>query len=973
MLALRFKKVNCMKNWAKKIIFALMVACLIISGLSLQGVKADTTRTVRVAFFPMDGYNETLSNGERVGMDVEYLQRLCAYADWQIEYIDCKTWDEALEKLSNKEVDLVGSAQFSEQRAEVFDYADLSSGYTFGVIAVDSDSKVAYEDFTLFRQLTFGMVSSYVRSDEFYQYLHDNRVNSPTVKEFDSTDELQKALEAGEIDAMVHSLTEIKPSQRIIGKFAPKPFYYISYKENTDLMRELNQAIADLNFNEPSFEADLMSKYYSDRQDGGIVFTTLEKAYIRHKKTLNVGYVDGFYPFSYVENGNFVGLSRNAIDYMGEMSGLDVDYRLIEDSKTAAEALKRGNIDLICYNNITEEEMLDKGLLATKAYIQIPIVIVTSRTDGNDRLNTVAIVPDFNNEAEEALEAKNKEFVFYDTQEECLDAVAKGKADAALCDGYLSEYLLGKDANYSTLKIQAVLNVDHEISMVTAKNISPEALSIIRKTMPNITDKQISEYIIASNTFSAVSIHEFVRNHSFTIIILLLILIFVGSMVALHMYRDSIKIQKLMYKDFKMDVWNLNYLTYQAHSIISSSNKEIYSVITLNVSQFRLYNTLYGWKGGQVILDSMVGVLSDVVGNKEIFARDQSDRFVLLLRTANEEELKTRLEDIKAQIEDAIYRSTDNHMNIYMGVYILPNGSRDIEAAIANANTAMDAAKEENSQEYIMYDEALAKDLMETHSREQLLKSVSIEDNFVAYYQAKVDIRTEKIVGAEALVRFLDPTAGGMVRAPYYFVPYYEKTGKITEIDFFVMECVCKMLRRRLDEGENVVPVSCNFSRHNFMRPGFSERFEAVLNKYNVPKELVEVEITETLIVEELQRQLVKQNIDELNAKGIHLSIDDFGSGYSSLGVFEQIPASVIKLDRSFLLNQEDRNRQIAIMKGIVHMAKDLDAQVVCEGVENDKDVEIMHEINAYVAQGYKYSKPIPEKDFEKMLSVGTC
>ena len=176
------------------------------------------------------------------------------------------------------------------------------------------------------------------------------------------------------------------------------------------------------------------------------------------------------------------------------------------------------------------------------------------------------------------------------------------------------------------------------------------------------------------------------------------------------------------------------------------------------------------------------------------------------------------------------------------------------------------------------------------------------------------------------------------------------------------------MLRRRIDAGLNVVTISCNFSRHHFMRPGFTEKFERIINRYNIPKELIEVEITETLVVEELQQQAIKKTIEELREKEIRISIDDFGSGYSSLGVFEQIPASVIKLDRSFLLNQEDRNRQVAIMKGIVHMAGDLDAQVVCEGVETEEDVELMHEIGAYVAQGYRYSKPIPEAEFAARL-----
>jgi EAL domain-containing protein (putative c-di-GMP-specific phosphodiesterase class I) len=177
------------------------------------------------------------------------------------------------------------------------------------------------------------------------------------------------------------------------------------------------------------------------------------------------------------------------------------------------------------------------------------------------------------------------------------------------------------------------------------------------------------------------------------------------------------------------------------------------------------------------------------------------------------------------------------------------------------------------------------------------------------------------------------------------------------------------MLRRRLDQGEAVVTISCNFSRLHFIKPDFAQRFENVLNEYQIPKELVEVEITETMVVEEMEAKTAEQTLEDLHRRGIRLSIDDFGSGYSSLGVIEKIPASVIKLDRSFLLNQEDRDRQVKIMKSIVDLAGNLGAQIVCEGVETDADVDLMREIGARVAQGYRYSKPVPETEFENRLS----
>jgi EAL domain-containing protein (putative c-di-GMP-specific phosphodiesterase class I) len=193
----------------------------------------------------------------------------------------------------------------------------------------------------------------------------------------------------------------------------------------------------------------------------------------------------------------------------------------------------------------------------------------------------------------------------------------------------------------------------------------------------------------------------------------------------------------------------------------------------------------------------------------------------------------------------------------------------------------------------------------------------------------------------------------------------------VKEIDFFVLKSVCRMLRKRLDNGQPVVPISCNFSRWHFIENDFPERLEEVLEQYHISKELIEIEITETMVMEGMQKE-IREVLEELKERNFILSIDDFGSGYSSLGVFERVPASVIKLDRSFLLNRTDRVRQVKIMQQIVSLADTLDTKVVCEGVETSQDVELMQEIGAYIAQGYYYAKPVPVEAFEERLEIAS-
>lgn len=936
--------------------------------------KGDTfaaeKRLVKVAFFPMDGYHIHNSDGSFGGMDVEYLNALCEYANWEIEYVECDSWEEALRLLSEKKIDLVGSAQYSYERAEIYQYADLSSGYTFGVIATNPESTIAYEDFMAMKKITFGMVENYVRKSEFIQYMSDNGIDNPKIVEYGSTAELQEALSKGEIDALVHSFTEVKEGQRLIGRFAPRPFYYITYKGNDEVMRELNQAAADLKMNQPELETELMNEFYYSRFDKKALLTIEENIYISAKKTIVVGYLDGFYPFSYEKDGEFCGLTRELIESDLGITGLEFEYRKMSNRKAAQDALQREEIDILAYCADKVAVIDADGITTVCDYAEIPLVLVMEKNSSGNEIDSLATVSYLESKAGTVVETENTEINIYGTQQECIDALTDGDVDAVLCDGYLAEYLMRTKFRYNSLKIKNVFDGEYSIAMAVRED--DELLSsILEKTVSTIDSKTVNAYMLKENTYQLFSIIDFVQDNSLIIICILFGVIILIIFVAVHMIKDSRKIQRLMYKDTKMDIWNLNYLIFAGEHNLLPEHKGMYAVVYVNIAQFRRYNTIYGWNSGERLLENVAKILIENVNPKtEICARNQGDRFVMLLNYSDEGAFNKRIYSIKEEVEKGITRETGNHMSLQVGIYHIPQEDSELRLAISYANQALEFAGNKKGDEVKTYNDELEDMLKERHEREKLLESVDINKDFVAYYQPKVDIRSGKIVGAEALVRFLDPTEGGAVKAPGFFVPYYEQTGKITEIDFFVFESVCKMLRRRMDLGLPVVTISCNFSRMHFIKPEFPEHFMEILDRYEISKDLIEIEITETLVVEELQQNMVKKTLDVLKENGIRLSIDDFGAGYSSLGVFEQIPASVIKLDRSFLLNQENHDRQVKIMRGIVKLTEELEAQVVCEGVETENDVSLMKEIGAYVAQGYFYSKPVPEAEFEEKLSA---
>lgn len=947
--------------------FAIFV--FVLATMSLVDIYADNARTVRVGFFPMEGYHIIDSDGSYDGMDVKYLEAISEYVNWDIEYVPCNSWEDALKRLQNKDIDLVGSAQLSEERKKIYDYAELSSGYTFGVIATTGNSTLAYEDFDVMKDIKIGMVNGYVRSAEFYEYMRENGIENPNVVQYGNTKSMHAALERGEIQAYVHTFTEVRDGQRLLGRFAPRQFYYITYKGNDELLSELNKAIADLKIKKPDLESQLMNMYYYNRFDNTSLLTTDEKEYIKNLDEITIGYIDGNFPYSFTENGKFDGITSEMLLESLRSVGMPAKYVKFKSGKDAMDALQSGNIQILthCIQCSKIEETYDYVNICD--YASSPLALVMRKDSSVNNIKSIATLSYFEESISNISELNFESIEMYSTQEECFEALKEGKADAVICDGYFAENMLKSDPKSRDFTIESVLSGQYEISMIARRDVDKELVGILSKITTYIEQTEVSEYILKVGEYKAFSLSEFVQENSQIIIALLVIVIIVIILVAVLIINDSKKIQKLMYRDSAYDIWNMNYLIFWGEHRILPEARQAYAVVNTNISQFRRYNIIYGWGAGENILKCLIDVINKNINKKtEICARQQGDRFCMLLGYDEKEAFEERLENLRKAIEKHIKKVTDSKMKVQFGVYYLQDDEQDLRLATNYANQALEHIGDSKTETTKYYDENLENIIKERHEKEKLLESVDVNKDFVVYYQSKVDIRSGEIVGAEALVRFSDPTDGGKIKAPGFFVPYYEQTGRIIDIDFFVFESVCKLIRRRLDENKKVVVVSCNFSRMHFVRSGFAEKFEEILNKYNIPKDLIEIEITETLVVEELQHNMVKKTLEIIKEKGFRLSIDDFGAGYSSLGVFEQIPASVIKLDRSFLLNQEDRDRQVKIMRGIVKLTKELEAQVVCEGVENENDVELMREIGAYVAQGYFYSKPIPENEFEQRV-----
>ena len=236
-------------------------------------------------------------------------------------------------------------------------------------------------------------------------------------------------------------------------------------------------------------------------------------------------------------------------------------------------------------------------------------------------------------------------------------------------------------------------------------------------------------------------------------------------------------------------------------------------------------------------------------------------------------------------------------------------------------------------------------------------------EEFRVYYQPKILLKDYRLIGAEALCRWFQ---NGKIVAPGEFVPVLEQSKLICLLDFYMLEHVCRDIRRWLDEGKKVVTVSVNLSRIHMGDMDLLENILSIIDKYQVPHEYIEIELTETGT--DVDFKNLKTLVSGLRGAGISTSVDDFGTGYSSINLIRELPWSVLKIDKSFLPGKEEDDQKLIMIKHLIALAQDMDIECIVEGVETVEQVKLLKESNCYLAQGYYFDKPLPVQEFEEKL-----
>ncbi len=392
-----------------------------------------------------------------------------------------------------------------------------------------------------------------------------------------------------------------------------------------------------------------------------------------------------------------------------------------------------------------------------------------------------------------------------------------------------------------------------------------------------------------------------------------------------------------------------------------SQNYRKFAFVSFDIDKFKAINDMFGHEEGNRILKQIADIVNRNLNNHETFSRINSDNFYLLLVYKSDEDMVDRIKKIIYALE---YEITNFAPVISFGIYKINDTRLSIRKMGDLADIAKRTVKYGERSAYAFYNEEMLLEIREEKHIENEMQNALDSHEFCVYYQPKVSLgETPYLMGAEALVRWVK---NDTVVSPAKFIPLFERNGFIVKLDYYVMEQVCYAMKTWESLGYKDIMVSVNMSRVHLSDPAFPDTLKSICDDYAIPTSRIEIEITESAAYESLE--VLTKVFEKLKSLGFHISIDDFGSGYSSLNMLKDLPADVLKIDRAFLTESVNNKRANDIIAYVIKMARSLGMNTICEGVESDEQINLLKKLDCDMVQGYYYARPMAIHGFEEIL-----
>ena len=430
---------------------------------------------------------------------------------------------------------------------------------------------------------------------------------------------------------------------------------------------------------------------------------------------------------------------------------------------------------------------------------------------------------------------------------------------------------------------------------------------------------------------------------------------------AIHFKNLQDQREKLLLEttEQKTGLLNENACIARFNELLKNPGGEEYTALFIDLERFGIINEKYGRKIGDRVITDFTAILKKMKREDEILARLGGDRFIAVVLQRNLDVVLAQLASTHVKFsEDGV--DYDINVSAHVGICRVEAGDRSAEDIVSNAQAALNYGKNAGNSVTYMTPELM----MMLRDERQFASDIPVamaDEEFVAYYQPKVNSRTNNLCGAEALVRWI---RNGELIPPGRFIPIMETKDLMCEMDFYMLRHVCADISAWIERGHVPPTISVNFSRRNLSNKNLAADIDAVVKEYHVPKKMIEIEITET--IDEFPISVLKDFVDDLHKRGYKVAVDDFGSGSSSLSLLREVTFDTLKIDKGFV--DRANTKDLAILSSMIKLAKEIGLETLAEGVEQKEQVDTLLSLGCEVIQGYYFDRPLPKESFEKRI-----
>ena len=960
----------------RKVLSFALCLVIILSLLIPVTAKAEKSKqkVVRVGWYE-SAFHHTDEFGRRSGYGYEYQQRVAIYAGWTYEYVE-GSWPELLEMLMAGDLDLLSDVSYTEERAEKILYSAEAMGTEgYHVFIAPDNTEIRPDDFSTLNGKKVCVNKNSIQEQMFKDWSKDHNVTPKIVESTEKTPEMLEKLSNGEYDALV-TLDTYGNSVDIVPicKVGQAESYFGINKERQDLKDDLDIAMNRLFEDNRDFNQKLTEKY----NKSGAVNSFLSQAeleWISGHRVIRVGYRDDFLPFCDVDDktGMLTGTLADYLEFAKtceKNATLNFETRAYATTEDAIKAMARGEIDCVFPLSLSAYDGEKYGVVITDPLVSAEMFAIVRTSDrqgiSKDNKMSVAIV-EGNPGYESFLKDKfpNWRIEPFKDAHSGFKAVEDGKADCAMVNNYRINYVSEECTRHKL----SVLATGEDMEMSFAVERENDCLySILNKTIRMMPETAVNSSLTSFGfKDKKVTFVDFLKENLLYFIAAIIIILLIVLLLIQKNVKTSAKMEEgqQIISEAEMDpltnLYSRNFFLVYANRLYRENPDKPMDAVVMNIDRFHSVNAIHGRDFGDKVLEELGEEIQSFLNEDGgIASRFEADRFDIYC--PHREDWQDIFERFQARLDGMLQ---NNSIHLRMGVKPWQEGMEPVPQ-FDRARIACNRMRGVFKQQVVIFDDAM--ELRE--ERDQLLLNdlgrALKEHELEIYYQPKYNIQKEEpeLSSAEALVRWQHPSLG--LISPNEFISLFERSGQISTLDKYVWEEAARQIAEWRDKYGITLPVSVNLSRVDVFDPKLPDILDGIIKRYGLKPSELNLEVTESAYTENAE-QLIRV-INSLRKKGYGIEMDDFGSGFSSLNMLSAMPIDVLKMDMEFIRNIERNEKDFRLVELIIDIARYLKVPVIAEGVETDKQLQLLKGAGCDIVQGYYFSRPLPVDKFEQNI-----